>query len=136
MSATSYPGVSIVIPTYRRPERIARCLDSLERSLDERPTGWAGQDYGESARTPRLLAEAGLGHVVDWPNDDEPYFMRTEPPLVSVPNQSEWDDARWTQAFQADPMLIKRPIIEREGVAVQVGFRGTDEQHEQRLLAR
>ena len=29
MSATSYPDVSIVIPTYRRPERIARCLDSL-----------------------------------------------------------------------------------------------------------
>ena len=52
------------------------------------------------------------------------------------PEKSEWDDARWTQAFQADPMLIKRPIIEREGVAVQVGFRGTDEQHEQRLLAR
>jgi arsenate reductase len=38
-----------------------------------------------------------------------------------------WDDARWVEAFAADPMLIKRPIIARDGKAVQVGFRGSDE---------
>jgi hypothetical protein len=30
---------------------------------------------------------------MDWPNDDQPYLMRTEPPLVSIPRQPEWDDA-------------------------------------------
>ena len=73
---------------------IADCLGSLEDSLGHKPSGWAGQDYGESERTPKLLAQAGLDYVLDWPNDDEPYFMRTDPPLVSIPNQSEWDDAQ------------------------------------------
>ena len=75
-------------------DHINQCLDSLQDSLGERPTGWAGQDFGESERTPQLLAEVGVSHVLDWPNDDEPYYMETDPHLVSVPNQSEWDDAQ------------------------------------------
>lgn len=75
-------------------QHIADCLGSLEASLGARPVGWVGQDYGESERTPQLLAQAGLDYVLDWPNDDEPYFMQTDPPLVSIPNQSEWDDAQ------------------------------------------
>ena len=73
---------------------IGDCLDTLERATGERPTGWAGHDYGESERTPQLLAAAGVEHVIDWPNDVVPYLMQTSPPLLSVPNQSEWDDAQ------------------------------------------
>lgn len=29
---------------------------------------------------------------MDWPNDDQPYLFQTSPPLVSIPNQMEWDD--------------------------------------------
>lgn len=36
-----------------------------------------------------------------------------------------WSDARWAEAMADDPMLIKRPLVERDGVAVQAGFRGT-----------
>ena len=46
--------------------------------------------------------EAGLDFVLDWPNDDEPYYMRTDPPLVSVPNQSEWDDGQLFAVRQVD----------------------------------
>ena len=45
-----------------------------------------------------------------------------------------WDDATWVEHFAADPMLIKRPVIERDGVAVQAGFRGSDDDHAARLL--
>ena len=45
-----------------------------------------------------------------------------------------WDDATWAARFAADPMLIKRPVIERDGVAVQAGFRGSDDQLASRLL--
>jgi arsenate reductase len=45
-----------------------------------------------------------------------------------------WSDAQWEAAFAKDTMLIKRPIIERHGKPVQVGFRGTDEEFESRLL--
>lgn len=41
--------------------------------------------------------------------------------------KKDWTDGQWIQAFASDPMLIKRPIIERDGVPVLVGFRGTDE---------
>jgi arsenate reductase len=34
-----------------------------------------------------------------------------------------WSDARWVDAFVADPMLIRRPVIERDGAPVQVGWR-------------
>lgn len=73
---------------------IAASVETLHRATGTRPEGWAGQDYGESTRTPTLLAEAGLTHVVDWPNDDQPYLMTVGRPFVSIPNQSEWDDVQ------------------------------------------
>ncbi len=44
-----------------------------------------------------------------------------------------WDDATWTGAFAADPMLIRRPVIEQDGAPVLVGFRGTDAELRARL---
>ena len=37
-----------------------------------------------------------------------------------------WTDAQWLEAFAADPMLIKRPIIEKDGAPALVGFRPDD----------
>ena len=73
---------------------IVEALDALERATGARPRGWLGQDYGESQHTPRLLAEAGLDYVADWPNDDQPYPMRAGRPLISLPAQPEWDDVQ------------------------------------------
>ena len=71
---------------------IDRTTAVFERILGARPRGWLGPDSGESARTPHLLAEAGYDHLLDWPNDDQPYLFDTAPPLVAIPNQMEWDD--------------------------------------------
>jgi peptidoglycan/xylan/chitin deacetylase (PgdA/CDA1 family) len=71
---------------------IQRTTDTFERVLGARPRGWLGPDSGESAHTPQFLAEAGYDHLLDWPNDDQPYLFQTTPPLVSIPNQMEWDD--------------------------------------------
>lgn len=71
---------------------ITRTTETFQRVLGHRPRGWLGPDSGESPRTPQLLAEAGYDHLLDWPNDDQPYLFRTDPPLVSIPNQMEWDD--------------------------------------------
>lgn len=73
---------------------IADALDTLTRYTGGRPRGWHGQDYGESSRTPALLAEAGLDYVADWPNDDQPYALKVGRPLVSLPVQPEWDDVQ------------------------------------------
>lgn len=34
-----------------------------------------------------------------------------------------WTEAQWAAAFAADAMLIRRPVIERDGAPVAVGFR-------------
>ena len=73
---------------------IAASLAAIEKAAGVRPTGWLGQDYGESQRTPQLLADAGLDYVLDWPNDDQPYPMKVGRKFVSMPNQPEWDDVQ------------------------------------------
>ena len=41
-------------------------------------------------------------------------------------DKDSWSDAQWTSSFSADPMLIKRPVIERDGAPVLVGFKDPD----------
>ncbi len=43
-------------------------------------------------------------------------------------DKQTWSDAQWAEAFTADPMLIKRPLIERDGTAIKAGFRGKDDE--------
>ena len=73
---------------------IAEAVAAIEKAAGVRPKGWLGQDYGESQRTPQLLADAGLDYVIDWPNDDQPYPMKVGKKFVSMPNQPEWDDVQ------------------------------------------
>lgn len=89
---------------------IRASLDAVERACGTRPSGWHGPEYGESERTPALLAEFGVRYVLDWPNDEQPYLMNTPSgSIVSIPMALELDDvithyhrrvglARWRQA--------------------------------------
>ena len=64
-------------------QRFAR--RAIEAAAGRRPAGWHGPEYGESARTPTLLAELGVRYVLDWPNDEQPYTMTTTAgPITSV----------------------------------------------------
>lgn len=49
------------------------------------------------------------------------------------PEKDGWTDARWIQAFAADPMLIKRPVIERDGQPALVGWNAPDDEIARRL---
>jgi len=91
---------------------ISSSLDAIERSTGTRPRGWIGQDYGESSITPRLLAEAGLRYVADWGNDDQPYLLHTQPPLLSVPNQAEWDDVQMIWHRKLHPAIWRDAVLE------------------------
>jgi arsenate reductase len=50
------------------------------------------------------------------------------------PEKDGWTEAQWVKAMASDPMLIKRPVIERAGEPVLVGFRGSDEQLSEALI--
>lgn len=91
---------------------IAQSLDSIERASGARPGGWIGQDYGESTVTPRLLAEAGMRYVADWGNDDRPYFLQTTPPLLSIPNQAEWDDVQMIWHRKVHPATWRDTVLD------------------------
>lgn len=68
------------------------------------PAGWIGQDFSESMRTPHIVASEGFRYIADWPNDEQPYWMSTNPPLVSVPQQTELDDVTllWMRQVATD----------------------------------
>lgn len=91
--------------------QIRAALQAVREAAGGDVAGWLGPEQGESARTPALLAEAGIRYVLDWPNDERPYPMRTPGgPLVSLPMAIDLDDvfahwhrklsmARWRQSI-------------------------------------
>ncbi len=59
----------------------------IEKYCGVKPTGWMGPGAVESSITPDLLKEAGYTHLLDWPMDDQPLWMRTRSgeSILSVP---------------------------------------------------
>ncbi len=94
---------------------IGESIAAVERATGHRPSGWISQDFGQSARTPQLLAEAGFRYLADWPNDDQPYWMTTRPPILSIPCQSELDDVQL--------LWHRRLLTPRYPALVEEGFR-------------
>ncbi|HSF63492.1 MAG TPA: polysaccharide deacetylase family protein [Paracoccaceae bacterium] len=86
--------ISSAMPEQAEADLIGRCAEAITAATGTRPAGWIGQDYGESTRTPALLAAAGFRYLCDWPNDDQPYLMTTTPPILSIPVQAELDDVQ------------------------------------------
>jgi hypothetical protein len=61
--------------------------------------------------TPDLLKEAGYDFVMDWPADDQPFWMRTRSgPLLSVPYPIEINDSP-TMLSRAQPATHFRQMI-------------------------
>lgn len=73
---------------------ISRCTDVLERAFGQRPYGWMGPWIAETLITPDLLAQAGYRYLMDWPADDQPFWMKTESGrIMSVPYPIEINDS-------------------------------------------
>lgn len=67
---------------------------TLTRHCGQRPLGWMGPWIAETAVTPELLKEAGYTYVMDWPADDQPFWMWTRAgPILSVPYPIEINDS-------------------------------------------
>jgi allantoinase len=86
-------------------EYIRASIDGLTRAIGTRPNGWLGPESGESARTPQLLAHAGIRYVCDWANDEQPYRMKVpEGELHALPVSFPLDDvnALWDRHIDTD----------------------------------
>ncbi len=100
------------MPEGEESEYIQASIEALRRATGKAPSGWMGPHYGESARTPDLLAQAGISYVCDWANDEQPYPMKEAPgELFALPSMLELDDihALWTRRVTVDryALLLK-----------------------------
>lgn len=90
-------------------------IESLAQATGKIPQGWLGPEYGESERTPQLLAKAGLSYVCDWVNDEQPYSLKTdEGQLFALPVMLELDDVM--------AMAHRRVTVESYGSMLKEAF--------------
>ena len=82
--------------------------ESLGRLIDAGvpARGWLSPEYGESPRTPQMLAAAGMEYLCDWLNDEQPYPM-VGGSLVALPLMCDYDDsyALWKRQLTLDSYL-------------------------------
>ena len=73
---------------------IEATTDSISRHFGAPPRGWLGPYIVQSDVTLDLLKEAGYSYMLDWPADDQPFWMKTRTgPILSVPYSIELNDS-------------------------------------------
>ena len=75
------------------------------KATGSKPLGWFGPEYGESENTVAILADEGIKYVCDWPNDEQPYPMKTSTgSIYSLPILLSLDDqfTHWINKIQID----------------------------------
>ena len=92
---------------------IQQSIDSLRLATGSSPAGWLGPEYGESARTPQLLARAGIRYVCDWTNDEQPFPLKSpEGEIYALPTAWELDDINALWSRRVTPERYVRMITE------------------------
>jgi allantoinase len=83
-----------VLSEQQEKQLINEATQSMKRYTGMQPAGWLGPYLAQSAVSLDLLKEAGYKYVLDWPADDQPFWMRTRSgPLLSVPYSLELNDS-------------------------------------------
>ena len=76
-------------------------------------TGWLGPEYGESERTPGLLAEAGIEYVFDWTGDEQFVdFHVDHGRLIGFPVSADLDDQTTLANRMAEPAAYGQHLID------------------------
>lgn len=72
---------------------IHRVLDTIAKCTGQRSRGWLGPALTETDNTLDILADAGIGYVADWCNDEQPYRIKTRKgSIVAMPYTLELGD--------------------------------------------
>lgn len=73
---------------------IAETTAAISSNFGAPPRGWLGPYIVQSDVTLDLLKEAGYSYMLDWPADDQPFWMKTRAgPILSVPYSIELNDS-------------------------------------------
>ncbi len=89
-------SVTQAISSRMKPDKeqayIADAKARVDAALGVTTKGWLGPSGSESGHTLELLAAAGFEYCLDWPNDEQPYYFATTPPLLSLPPLHDLSD--------------------------------------------
>jgi len=97
--------ISSNMPEEEEREYIHASVEALKRATGTAPAGWLGPEYGESSKTPAMLAQAGIRYLCDWVNDEQPYPLNARPgEFFALPIMLEMDDthALWERRMTVD----------------------------------
>jgi len=100
-----------------RPEEDERTLiEEATRAIagheGRPPRGWMTPLMMPSKVTLDLLKEAGYRYVLDWPCDDQPYWIRTRSgPLLNVPYPLETNDFTPVLQLHHDPLQFVDTVV-------------------------
>ncbi len=111
LAATQMMHADMPLDEQRR--HIESSVAAIAEHTGALPKGWLSQDWGTSAHTYGLLADAGLGYTLDWGNDDQPYWLKPAGAsgrrLLALPMSSEWDDvqAQWLRQIEPEQHALQ-----------------------------
>ncbi|MBN9068466.1 MAG: polysaccharide deacetylase family protein [Rhizobiales bacterium] len=103
-----------LLPEAEEKALIVEARDAIESYAGTKPGGWLGPYLAQTPVTLDLLKEAGFKYVLDWPADDQPFWMRTRSgPLLSVPYSIELNDSPSMVFRQESAMSFERMMIDQ-----------------------
>jgi len=87
---------------------------ALADGMGKAPRGWLGPYLAQSPVTLDLLKEAGYDYVLDWPADDQPFWMNTRSgPILSVPYSLEVNDSPTLVFRQESAAAFEKMMIDQ-----------------------
>jgi len=93
---------------------IAETSEKFVANLGYQPKGWMGPYFAQTEVTLDLLAEAGYRFMLDWPADDQPFWMRTRAGrILSVPYSVEINDSPTMVFRQESAKSFERMIVDQ-----------------------
>ncbi|HVB82369.1 MAG TPA: polysaccharide deacetylase family protein [Candidatus Binataceae bacterium] len=95
-------------------ELIREAGAAIVRYSGKPATGWLGPYLAQTPVTLDLLKEAGYRYVLDWPADDQPFWMRTRSgSILSVPYSIEVNDSPSMVFRQQGAVDFERMMIDQ-----------------------
>lgn len=102
------------LPEADESRLITESIDAIRAYSGHAPHGWMGPYLAHSPVTLDLLRESGIKYVMDWPADDQPFWMRTRSgPILSVPYSIEVNDSPVMVFRQEGAQSFERMMIDQ-----------------------
>jgi allantoinase len=91
---------------------IKEATAAITRYEGRAPAGWMTPMMMQSTVTPDLLKEAGYRYMMDWPCDDQPYWLLTRAgPLLYIPYPVETNDFGTTLQLHHGPVQFMDTVV-------------------------